>query len=409
MAGPDPKRLYLAINSQNIQSLMTEKPYWSKPFVFVTPSGSGPKYTAFQAAMLLQKMKVVDFFMNQPSVNFSVKSTDAKNTLIVAVEAKMKVAFLEKLLQKLDLKCLSEVDSSGKGALDYADTGTEVFEFLHSLGCKTRQEREAAIAGFFGESVRGTVPGVSEHQRRRKAGGGAKKKDDEKSGKSESSSIAEGAKEDEGEKSEALPSDSPSEPEEEETTWRKFDDIEELEAALNAYILEWGADHEEGQNCAEWLRTISRAKDSGKKEKLLKKWNATVDEMRADDEGVRKEESTEDKHESAEGGRASNRAASSGSAHEDSANHEGEGSAPTTSLDREAVKLFFAGKAGDQVNFKHKGKHGHRLTFVVSPRSASAGPDKAHSTKTKEKGESVSSRRASSGSSMRARSDTAES
>ncbi|KAL8443266.1 hypothetical protein Emag_005991 [Eimeria magna] len=331
MAGPDPKRMYLAINSQNLESLKTEKPYWSKPFVFVTPSGSGPKYTAFQASMLLQKMKVVDFFLDQPSVDLSVKSTDGKNTLIVAVEAKMKVALLEKLLQKLDLKCLSEVDASGKGALDYADTGTE---------------------GFFGENVKGTVPGVSEHQRRRKAGVGAKRKEDGKSGKSESPSSAEGAKDAEEGEGEALPSaqaaDSSGEAEEEEdNTWRKFDDIEELEAALNAYILEWGDDHEEGQSCAEWLRKISRAKDSGKKEKLLKKWNATVDEMRANGEDAQQED-TEDKHDNAERGRARNRASSAGSAHGDSASHEDVGSAATTSLDREAVKLFFAGKAEDQ-------------------------------------------------------------
>ncbi|KAL8435860.1 hypothetical protein ACSSS7_002148 [Eimeria intestinalis] len=279
-------------------------------------------------------MKVVDFFMNQPSVDLSIKSTDGKNTLIVAVEAKMKVAILEKLLQKLDLKCLSEVDSSGKGALDFADEGTE---------------------GFFGENVKGTVPGVSEHQRRRKAGGGTKRKDDGKSRKSESPSSAEGAKGEEGENSQPPPSaegDSPGEAEEEDDgTWRKFDDIEELEAALNAYISEWGDDHEEGQSCAEWLHKISRAKDSAKKEKLLKKWNATVEEMRASDEDVPKEEPTEDKHESIERGRARNRASSSGSAHGDSpsANLEVEESAATTSLDKEAVKLFFAGKAGDQV------------------------------------------------------------
>lgn len=38
MAGPDPKRMYIAINSQNLDALKPEKPYWSKPFVFVNPS-----------------------------------------------------------------------------------------------------------------------------------------------------------------------------------------------------------------------------------------------------------------------------------------------------------------------------------------------------------------------------------
>lgn len=38
MSGPDPKRMYIAINLQNVESLKAEKPYWSKPFVFVNAS-----------------------------------------------------------------------------------------------------------------------------------------------------------------------------------------------------------------------------------------------------------------------------------------------------------------------------------------------------------------------------------
>ncbi|CDJ58120.1 hypothetical protein, conserved [Eimeria maxima] len=125
MAGPDPKRMYIAINSQNLDALKPEKPYWSKPFVFVNPSGTGTKYTSLQAAMILQKMKVVDFLLDQPSVDLTVKSTDGKNTVTVAVEAKMGVGTLEKILRKLDLRCLGEVDSSGKGPIDYAEPGTD--------------------------------------------------------------------------------------------------------------------------------------------------------------------------------------------------------------------------------------------------------------------------------------------
>ena len=54
-----------------------------------TLSGTGTKYTSLQAAMILQKMKVVDFLLDQPSIDLTVKSTDGKNTIIVAVEAKV--------------------------------------------------------------------------------------------------------------------------------------------------------------------------------------------------------------------------------------------------------------------------------------------------------------------------------
>ena len=35
-------------------------------------------------------MKVVDFLLDQPSVDLTVKSTDGKNTVTVAVEAKVR-------------------------------------------------------------------------------------------------------------------------------------------------------------------------------------------------------------------------------------------------------------------------------------------------------------------------------
>lgn len=52
-------------------------------------SGAGTKYTSFQAAMVLQKMKVVEFLIDQPSVDMGVRSTDGKTTLIIATESKV--------------------------------------------------------------------------------------------------------------------------------------------------------------------------------------------------------------------------------------------------------------------------------------------------------------------------------
>ncbi|OEH76012.1 hypothetical protein cyc_06421 [Cyclospora cayetanensis] len=341
MAGPDPKRMYLAINSQNIESLKAERPYWSKPFVFVTPSGTGTKYTSLQAAMMLQKMKVVDFLIDQPSVDLTVKSTDGKSTLIIAVEAKMKVSVLEKILRKLELRCLAEVDPSGKGPVDYAVPGSDEYEFLHSMGCKTKQEKEAAIAGFFGEDVKGTVPGVSEHQRRRKKGGAREQKSTKEGNIAPSSRSA--SEEDNSDRA----SDAPhSNVEEVESTWRHFDDIDELETALKAYIHEWGDDHEEGKNCAHWLRSVSRARETGKTKKLLAKWNASMALKEKDDDGAR--DGGKDSTSRPSKGKSSKRSPSAGSSEGDPTQTQGHCKG-STMLDPEAVKLFFAGKAEDQV------------------------------------------------------------
>ncbi|CDI73816.1 hypothetical protein, conserved [Eimeria praecox] len=373
MAGPDPKRMYIAINSQNLDALKPEKPYWSKPFVFVNPSGTGTKYTSLQAAMILQKMKVVDFLLDQPSVDLTVKSTDGKNTVMIAVEAKMGVGTLEKILHKLDLRCLSEVDSSGKGPIDYAEPGTDVYEFLHSMGCKTRHEKEVAMAGFFGESVKGTVPGVSEHQRRRKVGNSPRKKAEKKtssSGTSHSSS--------EEELKSPQPSEAPcSSEEEDDTLWRHFDDIDALEQALRAYIDEWGKDHDDGKSCAHWLRSVARARETGKTEKLLTKWNATIQGLNTSNGDEHEDETvdsvTKNARKKATRGRSTERASSAASGNVGSGHPRGRRTSSAT-VDPEAVKLFFSGKAGDQVNLRNTGKHTHRLTFVVASRSASVAP-----------------------------------
>ncbi|CDJ47431.1 hypothetical protein, conserved [Eimeria brunetti] len=372
MAGPDPKRMYIAINSQNLDALKPEKPYWSKPFVFVNPSGTGTKYTSLQAAMVLQKMKVVDFLLDQPSVDLTVKSTDGKNTITVAVEAKMSVGTLEKILRKLDLRCLAEVDSSGKGPIDYAEPGTDVYEFLHSMGCKTRHEKEVAMAGFFGESVKGTVPGVSEHQRRRKVGSSPRKKTEKPSNAGTSRSSSE----EELKSSQASESAGSSE-EEEFAVWRHFDDIDELEQALRAYIDEWGKDHDDGESCANWLRSIARAKETGKTEKLLTKWNATIQGLNASNgdeaEDATKDKTKKDAKKAAPRGRSTERASPTTCEGRGSTHSRGRRTG-SAAVDPEAVKLFFSGKAGDQVNLRNTGKHTHRLTFVVSPRSASVAP-----------------------------------
>lgn len=41
--------------------------------------------------MILQKMKVVEFFVEQSSIDLEVKSTDGKSTLIIAVESEVSV------------------------------------------------------------------------------------------------------------------------------------------------------------------------------------------------------------------------------------------------------------------------------------------------------------------------------
>lgn len=56
-------------------------------------SGSGPRYTSLQAAMVLQKLKAVEFLIDQPSIDLDVKSTDGKSTLIIAVESKVRKLF----------------------------------------------------------------------------------------------------------------------------------------------------------------------------------------------------------------------------------------------------------------------------------------------------------------------------
>lgn len=357
MAGPDPKRMYLAVNSQNIETLKALKPYWSKPFVSVTPSGSGTKYTALQAAMVLQKMKVVDFLLEQPSVDMGVKNTEGKSTLIIAVESKMTVEVLGKILEKFELRCLNEVDSAGYGAIDYSDPSSDVFEFLHSMGCKTKREKEVVMAGFFEENITGTIPGVSAQQRRRKAGSTPRSKKEQKTETPASSrSLAESSNSPHScseSKNACRETD-----DQQDKLWGLFDNIEDLEAALKAYVDEWGVDHEEGENCAHWLRSLNKAKAAGKEEKLLKKWNASVDQQ-----GIIGEKGDNSNPKMG-------RYASACSVGNESNRSRGLSSA----VDKEAVKLFFAGKAEDQVNIKRKGKPSHRLTFVVARRSSSAGP-----------------------------------
>lgn len=393
MAGPDPKRMYLAINSQNIDALKAEKPYWSRPFVFLNPSGSGPKYTSLQAAMLLHKHRVVEFLIDQPSVDVAAKSTDGKSTLVIAVEAKMEVATLEKILQRLELRCLYDVDSTGKGPLDYAEPGSEVFDFLHSMGCKTREEKEAAMFNFFGEEVKGTVPGVSAHQRKRNKGATPRQKSDRKSGKRGSSASPSPASSPSGspssqyrgEEATSRASPSPASPspssqpdegaEVVDNTWRPFDNIDDLEKALKAYIEEWGSDHEEGESCVQWLEGIDRARKGGKEAKLLKKWNASIADMHKEsppsaellEKPGEEETAAADETQRGTGERRSSSEACSTSRHK---------SPRKSAVDPEAVKQFFAGRAEEQVNLKPRSNREiqHRITYVVTPRSASERP-----------------------------------
>ncbi|CDJ63871.1 hypothetical protein, conserved [Eimeria necatrix] len=362
MAGPDPKRMYLAINSQNIDSLKKEKPYWSKPFVFLNPTGTGIKYTSLQAAMMLKKMKIVDFLLDQPALDLTVKSTDGKNTVTVAVEAKMGVPTLEKILHKIDLRSLAEVDSSGKGPIDYADPGSDVYEFLHSMGCKTRQEKEVAMAGFFGENVKGTVPGINEHQQRRREANTPRRK----SGKRNKSAVtSQSESQDQAKTSRSALSDASNGTVDElDATWRRFDDIDELENALKAYVDEWGDDHEDGDSCVHWLKSIARAKETGKTEKLLAKWNDSIRKLNGDDENEAKEETVEGDRKSVKSrnsrGRSTRRASSTGSV--DTEVRQRGRSTGSITVDPEAIKLFFSGKAGDQV----KPSRSYQQFFVLA-------------------------------------------
>lgn len=45
----------------------------------------------------------------------------------------MGVGTLEKILRKLDLRSLAEVDPSGKGPIDYAEQGTDGLSSSHTL------------------------------------------------------------------------------------------------------------------------------------------------------------------------------------------------------------------------------------------------------------------------------------
>lgn len=196
------------------------------------------------------------------------------------------------------------------------------------------------MAGFFGESVKGTVPGVSEHQRRRKEGNTPRKKERKKSrGSGPASSASEDAA---GEN--AHESDAPkSEEEENDLVWRKVDNIEELETALKTYLDQWGDDNEEGKSCAHWLRSVLRAKETGKGEKLITKWNANIDKHQK--KGEPGAEAPEEKAPTpkARRGRSSKRSSSADPAPDEAITSRG------SRVDPEAVKLFFSGKAEDQV------------------------------------------------------------
>lgn len=210
------------------------------------------------------------------------------------------------------------------------------------MGCKTRREKEAAMVGFFGESVKGTVPGVCEHQRRRKEGTTSRKK----AGKKSSGSLTSRSPSEEGGKSGRSSDASHRDKKKHDSMWRRFDNIDDLEAALKAYVDECGGDSEEGQSCAHWLRSLARAKETGKTEKLLQKWNATVEHPKKKDGGSN--EDTEGKESKHRRGRSSKRSVSAGSADGEPVRPRGH-STGFGAVDREVVKEFFSGRAEEQV------------------------------------------------------------
>lgn len=222
------------------------------------------------------------------------------------------------------------------------------------MGCKTRHEKEVAMAGFFGESVKGTVPGVSEHQRRRKVGNSPRKKAEKNS-----SSIGTTHSSSEEELKSSEVSEAACSSEEQDALWRHFDDIDELEQALRAYIDEWGQDHDDGKSCAHWLRSVARARETGKTEKLLKKWNATIQglntSMGDEAEDTTKDSGKKNAKKKTPRGRSTERVSPRERDGGGSAHSRGQ-LAGSTTVDPEVVKLFFSGKAGDQVGWKRTGR-----------------------------------------------------
>ncbi|CBZ51027.1 conserved hypothetical protein [Neospora caninum Liverpool] len=291
MAGPDSKRMYLSIVAQNMDKIKSEKPYWNKNFVPVTASGTGTKYTMLQAAMMLDKLKVVKYLVGHPAVDVAVKSSDSKTTLMVAVIARMPCSVLEKLLERYDLRTINELDPGGCTALDYCEPNTPQYKLLQSLGCQTKKDRDASLQGFFGNAGTTAV-----HQRVRRKGDPKRPKEAKAEKEAEGSAPgtaaqnsppsprAEAASDNErsGTQQERRGSVS-SEPgvsdddcasdEEMDDPWQLVDEAEDLLYLLQTYLDKWGDDGEDGKLCQEWVGYTTKKIAKGKGKHAVEKWN----------------------------------------------------------------------------------------------------------------------------------------
>ncbi|PHJ17406.1 ankyrin repeat-containing protein [Cystoisospora suis] len=295
MAGPDSKRMYLSIVAQNMEKIKSDKPYWNKNFVPITATGAGAKYTALQAAMMLKKMKVVKFLVGHPAVDLSVKSSDNRSTLMVAAQSGMPLSVLEKLLDRYDLKTINELDPGGSTALDLCEPNTEEYEFLQSVGCRTKADREAALQGFLVSAGKHVV-----HQRvktRNPSGvetGGrtttspgkndCQKTSPQRKTSETDSSCGEGSDIASDAHSERSPSrhepgdqtgtgEQTDVDEEVEDPWKLFDSPKDLERVLQAYLDAWGEEGDDGELCKEWVKYVSKKIEKGKGKSAVEKWN----------------------------------------------------------------------------------------------------------------------------------------
>ncbi|PFH32194.1 hypothetical protein BESB_021350 [Besnoitia besnoiti] len=300
MAGPDSKRMYLSIVAQNMDKIKAEKPYWNKNFVPITASGAGTKYTMLQAAMMLDKMKVVKYLAGHPAVDFSVKSTDNKSTLMIAAISQMPVSVLEKILERYDLRTINELDPAGNTALDLCEPDTEEYDFLQSVGCKTKADREATLHEFLVSAGNHVV-----HQRVRKKGEGERRPAEQAEAKSGAGSTPQktprstasgretpteperrGAEQQDGNQR-GTDANSPVKPDDadcavdemDEDPWQLVDTPEDLLHLLQDYLETWGSEGDDGELCQEWVEYVTKKLKKGNGDRAVQKWNALMTSM----------------------------------------------------------------------------------------------------------------------------------
>lgn len=206
------------------------------------------------------------------------------------------------------------------------------------------------MAGFFGDEVKGSVPGVSAQQKRqqRKAEeAGRRKVIGSDSDGATLKFKTSGRKTEQSESGHASnDSERDSESHGNSAPWKRFDSLTELEMALEAYIDEWGDDHPDCSTCAKWLRALRKARNSGKEQKLLDKWNSTIEKQQMRGKSREANQSENEGLSRSPSGEKSKEASSKGVSPRGTSSKSGS----FGGLDPSVVKEFFEGKAGDQVS-----------------------------------------------------------